>query len=130
MPFQAQISRCRNGPTPSSGSPNSTSMEIEMNRFLLAAATLALVAGTALAPAIAAAPPGSRASSEGNWPGMTQSTSSGYVTDAATGARFPVYTTHHAAPIRDNYDSYTGPNVADPQASPIGGPGQFIPRTR
>ena len=28
-----------------------------MNRFLLAAATLALVAGTALAPAIAAAPP-------------------------------------------------------------------------
>src|SRR5947209_18545718 len=96
MPFQAQISRCRNGPTPSSGSLSSTSMEIEMNRFLLAAATLALVAGTALAPAIAAAPPGPRASSGDNWPGMTQSTSSGYVTNPATGASYPVYGLHYA----------------------------------
>jgi|SRR6266851_5275637 hypothetical protein len=62
-----------------------------MNRFLLAAATLALVAGTALTPAFAAAPPGPRASSENNWAGMTQTASSGYVADPATGARYPVY---------------------------------------
>lgn len=74
-----------------------------MNRFLLAAATLALVSGTALAPAIAAAPPGPRASSQANWAGMTHRAVSGYVTDAATGARFPVYALHGAAPISGEY---------------------------
>jgi hypothetical protein len=83
-------------------------MEIEMNRFLLAAATLALVAGAALAPAIAAAPPGSRASSEGNWPGMTQSTSSDYVTNPVTGASYPVYVLHHAMP---SSGEYPGPDL-------------------
>src|SRR3954447_18987014 len=107
MPFQAQISRCRNSPTPSSGSPRATSMEMEMNRFLLAAATLALVAGTALAPAIAAAPPGPRASSD-NWPGMTQSAGSGYVANPATGAPYRIYVLHPAAP---NSGEYPGPDL-------------------
>jgi hypothetical protein len=76
-----------------------------MNRFLLAAATLALVAGTALAPAIAAAP---RASSENNWPGMTQSTGSGYVANPATGAPYRVYVPHLAAP---SSSEYPGPDL-------------------
>src|SRR3954454_18815196 len=108
MPFQAQISRCRNSPTPSSGSPRATSMEMEMNRFLLAAATLALVAGTALAPAIAAAPPGPRASSGDHWAGMTQRTSSGSVTNPVTGASSPVYVLHHAMP---SAGEYPGPDL-------------------
>ena len=79
-----------------------------MNRFLLAAATLVLVAGTALAPAIAAASPGSRASSEGNWPGVPQSTSSGYVMNPATGTSHPVYVLHHAMP---SSGEYPGPDL-------------------
>jgi hypothetical protein len=79
-----------------------------MNRFLLAAATLALVAGTALAPAIAAAPPGPRASSENNWPGMTQSTGSGYVANPATGAPYRVYVPHLSAP---SSGEYPGPDL-------------------
>ena len=79
-----------------------------MNRFMLAAAALALVAGTALAPAIAAAPPGPRAASENNWSGMTQTTSSGYVSDQATGASYPVYALHHVAP---SSGEYPGPDL-------------------
>jgi len=79
-----------------------------MNRFMLAAAALALVAGTALAPAIASAPSGPRASSENNWPGMAQSTTSGYVTDSATGAPYPVYVLHHAVP---SSGEYPGPDL-------------------
>lgn len=79
-----------------------------MNRFMLAAAALALVAGTALTPAIAAAPLGPRASSENNWPGMTQSTSSGYVANPATGAPYPVYVLHHVVP---SSGEYPGPDL-------------------
>ena len=79
-----------------------------MNRFTLAAAALALVAGTALAPAIAAAPQGPRASSENNWPGMAQSTASGYVADPAMGAPYPVYVLHHVVP---RSGEYPGPDL-------------------
>jgi hypothetical protein len=65
-----------------------------------------------------------------HWPGMTESSSSGHATDAATGACYPVYAMHHAAPNQDNYDPYTGRSAPDPQASPMDGPGQFIRRTR
>jgi len=83
-------------------------METKMNRFMLAAAALALFAGTALTPAIAAAPLGPRAASENNWPGMTQSTSSGYVADPATGAPYPVYVLHHVVP---SSGEYPGPDL-------------------
>jgi hypothetical protein len=90
------------------GSPSSTSMETKMNRFLPAVAALVLVTGTALAPAFAAAPPGPRASSENNWPGMMQTNVSGYVADPAAGASYPVYVMHHAVP---SSGEYPGPDL-------------------
>jgi hypothetical protein len=35
-----------------------------------------------------------------------------------------------SAPVRGNYDPYTGRNASDPQANRYDGPGQFIPKTR
>src|SRR5260370_37884833 len=108
LPRSSDVAPSEWSDTVEPGSPSSTSMESKLNRFMLPAAALTLIAGTALAPAIAAAPPGPRASSENNWPGMTQSTSSGYVADRATGAPYPVYVLHHVAP---SSGEYPGPDL-------------------
>src|SRR4051794_38775319 len=53
-----------------------------------------------------------------------------YIPPGRDGAGTPVEAYCAAAPAQGTNDPYTGRNVADPQFSPSGGPGQFVPQTR
>ena len=53
-----------------------------------------------------------------------------YMPAGRDGAGNPVEAYCAAAPAQGTNDPYSGRNAPDPQASPTGGPGQSVPRTR